>query len=557
MAIESLPQEVLIIVFEYVHALGAPTSLLSGKATKIRDRGMLGLSQVCRRWRQMTISLSALWATKVDVSCCCLELNRLVLERAGSRRLKLSLQEVTSRDGYDNLRLWFQQSHHGRIQSVDIRCLGGGVSRLLSKRIGRNLPSLQDLTVNLRNNDDNPNRYDRISLVTLPIRYAPVLKSVTLHNCILPWSANVYSQITHLCIDINVSFETYQTPTHTELDTVLSSMHQLVELYIRNLFPDYVFMREPQVAVLAIRLSPTCERVTLATLSIDGIDAEDQNFDSGQLAKRLVPPSTATFTLELTCGGSLLGPVRAVSGSSRPSRALSIRTDEHPHDTTVHIGFDAPTWMRSPADMLNATQFPGRTISIVFRTEDWQAEYLGPASPARIAHSFVTQHVDALRALQEIDIRELQLLRIDGLRRWTDQQYLFGGERALMVPRTQDGAPLLASAENLEVLILSDGADVALLEALTTVPSGRHQLLFLRLHTLVLRWPRHEPHADAARAVVIDFFLKRRALGAPVRTFQVVAMEDSRNERWEELEGLTEVMTSVMQGGAASDTGQY
>ena len=48
--IDRLSPELLATIFECVHALGGIIEMGPGKLISIDDRGMLDLSQVCKRW---------------------------------------------------------------------------------------------------------------------------------------------------------------------------------------------------------------------------------------------------------------------------------------------------------------------------------------------------------------------------------------------------------------------------------------------------------------------------------------------------------------------------
>ncbi|KZV62736.1 hypothetical protein PENSPDRAFT_758494 [Peniophora sp. CONT] len=246
----------------------------------------------------------------------------------------------------------------------------------------------------------------------------------------------------------------------------------------------------------------------------------------------LVPPVTAAFTLEQSCFGKLRHSIRAFAGSFRPPQALSLRTAAHPSTSSVIVGFEASTWLRSPINALHS--IPGRHVTIAFRTEVSDDGELS----AWDVQSRKGQYDKVLNALWEMDLRELRVLRIDGLRWWGDQKQLFQ-ERAYPFPPTQDDeAPLFARAWNVEVLILTARSDVSLLEALTELPAARNKLLFPRLHTIAMEWPRHE---SVSRSIVVDLFQKRHAAGLPVRTFQVLR-KGGQDERWEDLLGFTQVV---------------
>ncbi|KZV62734.1 hypothetical protein PENSPDRAFT_758492 [Peniophora sp. CONT] len=536
--IAHLPPELLALIFKHVHDIGSPTSIRPGKVLDINDRGMFGLSYVCRRWRELVLSLGSLWASKVDVSRCRPELNQLVLERTGSHQLNMSLQDLSDPDGEDNLILWLEKKCQLRVEVVDMRCFGDDVAAVLSGFFGPSLPVLQHLRVHLYDIDDAYESSDEdsqngitdyyVSVTTLSVYKAPRLTSAVLLNCVLPWHADVFSQLTHLYIGIDAPFSVprRQQPTQAQLYSILESMHSLVDLHLENMF--FYYTDGMHAVAKPIHLAPTCELVTFKTRSIKNERVNVENFNCSLLAASLVTSDTAIINIEQSCFGNLGHSLRALAGPSQPPCALSLCTAGHPVAASVVVGFDASSWLSSPVDLLGT--IPGRHINITFRSEEpfnvepseWEPEF------------FFDQYYDAVHAWIEMEFSKLRALRIEDLRP-VDVEPLLSGCAGRPVYGVPDEAPFLENAHDLEVLILAESSDVSMiLKALAISPITMDELLFPRLHTVAMRYSRDD------RRAIIDFFQARHAAGLPVATFKVV-QKDSENDQWEELQEFTDV----------------
>ncbi|VDC00436.1 unnamed protein product [Peniophora sp. CBMAI 1063] len=354
----------------------------------------------------------------------------------------INLPNLQLGDAKEQLALLFTPANRPRIRSINVGLAAYGAPTLLAPFLTGDFPRLQTLTVDCRepqwyevDQEDADLHSSTVTVRRLEIQHAPELTRAVLNNCLLPWTANVFSQLTHLEIRVNGGDNFIADdllPTHQQLQTVITSMVALEELYL-DIFPEYddVNQEQPPIA-----LSPSCQQITLR-----GRDAF-LNRHCYRLAASLVVPPHAKLIVKQASTDDADLIVNHFAGPQHPPQALSLRTGldlEHTSMGEVIIPFDPALWLATPANLLTAT--PGGHISLQFLFdfgEDGEGE------------DEENCYNSLFRALSRIDYGQLRVVRIAGLREEQDiERLLFGGEN----DGDLEEVNVLSGAANLDVLV--------------------------------------------------------------------------------------------------------
>ncbi|VDB90993.1 unnamed protein product [Peniophora sp. CBMAI 1063] len=456
-----LPAELLAEIFEWHHTIAAPLSY----------RRALNLSQVCKTWRKVAISHGALWANKLDVSPSA-ELSRLVLERAGHHVLDIELRDISPHFARECLGEWFDPLRRLRTRSIDLESFGNSTSPMVAQLIGPSLPMLRSLSVSFETVGDygsfGDEEEDEVDIHTLSIQHAPALTRVALRNCLMRWDADVYSQLTHLDIGVNIKGlrqfvdPISQCPTHAQMRSLISSLRHIVELKL-DIFPLYT---APVEDAEKISVPLSCRRITLRSLPA--------HTSCCWFAKSLVVPPGAALTIIQVSEGDT---ARMVREFSRSSQALSVSTtelvgSESLGTVVIGVGEALPLWTQFEPlmDVMEAT--PGNHITLEF-------EFLVLNDDQELEEEDITPSCNnMISAISRLDVTELELLRIPGLRYADENESRFRRKHAAFFR-------VLADAEKVKVLILPF-LSMPLLRVLAAPSATTHELLFPQLESVIL-----------------------------------------------------------------------
>ncbi|KZV61853.1 hypothetical protein PENSPDRAFT_658601 [Peniophora sp. CONT] len=240
----NLPAEILLLIFEYAQASWFPRKvpesqlhceLLYGKY----ELGWMGITHVCRLWRQLAENSPSLWKVQK-----CLDtppaMSSEVLARSQNTPLELHIHEnINVYGGFvpDILRPWTSDAIARRIEKLVYTALGNdcvGLSAIMS----RNLPSLQELEV-----------------VGIGSRITPIvdgklnehiqtsaLSHLTLYALFPTWSSSLFSRsLTHMslgCRPWTLTHDRHTTlPSSSRFCRPLRSLPKLQRLDLYNFFP--------------------------------------------------------------------------------------------------------------------------------------------------------------------------------------------------------------------------------------------------------------------------------------------------------------------------------
>ncbi|KAJ8514641.1 hypothetical protein ONZ45_g7857 [Pleurotus djamor] len=212
LVISRLPSEVLSIIFEYVAILGSP---LYSKPYA----GWLGVTQVCRLWRDVAINSPRLWNTMYSHSK--LDLAKLFLER--SKSAPLYIKTLDSYPNVELLGLWF--SHASRLKGIQLKYshYRSTWTPLFNKLKAPNLETLDLQTSDIT----------KFELTTeVDADHVPPLRDVKLSNCYFDLHNPFLSQLRTL----HIQYNHYATPTPMlEVMFALKEMQHLESLELIHL----------------------------------------------------------------------------------------------------------------------------------------------------------------------------------------------------------------------------------------------------------------------------------------------------------------------------------
>ncbi|KZV61843.1 hypothetical protein PENSPDRAFT_670755 [Peniophora sp. CONT] len=422
--------------------------------------------------RQIVLSLTSLWAHGVDASPHP-DLTRVVLERgdAGSPALFVDLHDVNMDYAMISLSDWFATSRRSRIRSIQIHSFGQIANSALASHLNNNLPTLQALSISFHEHvwydgcsiEELAEYYEPVIVETLAVHRAPALTEVMLHNCLLPWDADIFSNLTHLTLQVNTGEprrfrdSNLQIPTSSEMRSLFISLRNIVDIFL-DIFPNHPHPLNPDEREL-ILVSLSCKRITL--------HSRGGYYDCCELACSLVMPPGASMTVFIA--GNDYG--RLLQMLSRPSQTTSVGTlGEKPWDWlfppnyeehlasdmyagTVAIGAgdeDPSLLLQSPLEFL---QFiPGSHYFFLYERAGLEGDDSESASeetfdPREDRHQDdVAEYM--LSNLIQLDYSHVQVLRLSGLR------YSDDVDRFYSIYDTFIGA--LRTARSVEVLVLHE-----------------------------------------------------------------------------------------------------
>ncbi|VDC00435.1 unnamed protein product [Peniophora sp. CBMAI 1063] len=369
---------------------------------------------------------------------------------------------------------YFTPANNRRVRSINIGLAANGAPDELEGLLAGNFPKLHTLSLLCWEPEhyglalSNPK--DIIWVEALEISRAPALTRVDLRNCLPPWNANIYSQLTHLEIRIrgrNVLVSEQQRPTHEALLSVITSMDAIEEIYL-DVFPNYPNAgAEPE----PVHVPSRCKLITLHT--------SDPNLNRHccRLGASFVLPPKVVFIIRQASGKDAELAVRHFAGPSRPPSALSFNSGgDYRVDGTlcgqVTIPLNPARWLKKPEALAERT--PRGFVSIQFELYD---------VPDDIKEEYDDYcRYTMLESLCQVDFSEVKVLRIENI--WEDRDILrlFGVDESegdvfdekLLEP------PILADATEVEVVVLTMEGYLPILADL--LHAGRHP--FPKFHTI-------------------------------------------------------------------------
>ncbi|ESK86054.1 hypothetical protein Moror_9390 [Moniliophthora roreri MCA 2997] len=216
-----LPAEILSSIFKYCLPLPAAGARKVVLRSRSQTLAWLTLTRVCRYWRTVALNHPWMW-TFPDFSFP--EFAREMLKRSKSTPLDIHYFESRYMSPSSTEALLEALGHATRLASVHLS-MGTDVDKAMAKLV-EPAPVLHSLIV--------------ISYVnyTLPANFlggsAPLLTSVELHRCYLPWNSPVLKCLTILSLKGDGSTN---QPTPQQFRHAIQQMPSLEVLELENIFP--------------------------------------------------------------------------------------------------------------------------------------------------------------------------------------------------------------------------------------------------------------------------------------------------------------------------------
>ncbi|VDC00419.1 unnamed protein product [Peniophora sp. CBMAI 1063] len=445
-----LPVEVLTLVFAELQR--------QWRADPAGPRGGLGMievSQVSRFWRSVALS-NSLWSSGVEAPRLPAPWTPLIIERADDVPLDLQFSLVTN--DYADEALWLWLSHYAsiRMRSLDFTCEGYEASRCVARQLKLFLPNLRHLRLHALL-DPEPLYDDEATpkkevFVLSSLRGAPELRTVDLLNFVLPWTPDIFLNVTNLKIVLDTYLqpdEYWRPPKLGAFKKTLEAMANLEVLHLGDVFPDYAG-RTPDTKIV---LSQSCHSVTVQNLY--------SYEDCATFLSSLVIPEGASVTLIVRGGPELLELAdRCSLYIRRPRAARFIFAPENEEAGAVTLSPDIPT---SPTTPMCASPSSEATRTFTLRARLARDFLVGVS---RYGMDPAEEHEEKAAALDEV---------VEAV---SDPAQLHLGELAhlhihAIATTAGDGVKeLLRQATNVRTLVIGPGAIDVLLGTLCPLGNG-------------------------------------------------------------------------------------
>jgi len=248
--ISALPPELLMKIFRF-YALQVPPWYRVSESTRrgIRRRGWIAVTHVCRRWRQVALGDSSLWA-RITGSSLSSKWIAEMLVRARNAPLILDFAVTPFPEVLSKF-----TPHIFRIRELRLRGLSAH-SRVLREICALEAPSLEHFELGVSSFDTRAATFHQLGGTTLFRGLAPELRTLSLSKVSIPWSLIPRGQFTQLKI-ILPRWSTPPSDLNQLLDLLINSP-DLEVLVLEFCLPTILFQAPDGQAIHLPRLSCLC-----------------------------------------------------------------------------------------------------------------------------------------------------------------------------------------------------------------------------------------------------------------------------------------------------------
>ena len=359
--ISVLPPELLIRIFHF-HALKEPP--WSGGVQKL---GWIGVTHVCRRWRQVALGDSSLWA-RITGSLLNAKWISEMLVRARNAPLLVVDFAVTPVPGI----LSKFAPHIFRIRELRLRGLSVHRPRALREICALEAPALEHFELGVLG--PYPVTFHQLGGTTLFGGRTPKLRTLSLSNVSIPRSLIPCGQLTQLKITLFRDISTHSTPLPGDssqlLDLLINSPDlEVLVLEFRSptiLFqaPDGQAIHFPRLSRLCLGGSTSCVANLLKVLQLPSSTTlhlrciyEYPSTDNVNIILRLVsahfhnpaPVELEFRSLRIAGDNGLNGLIAVAASTAHPTSVLHALGDDIDSDAELTISFDRLPLYRLPS----------------------------------------------------------------------------------------------------------------------------------------------------------------------------------------------------------------
>ncbi|KAH9891318.1 hypothetical protein C8Q73DRAFT_119840 [Cubamyces lactineus] len=299
--IERLPPEILLIIFGHVARLDRTRRQLLKHGRRIEDRrlriarpalsALLGLTHVCKRWRDIALNAPALW-THIGAW----RRRELDAFLARSRSLPLSTHIVTENLA-DTARVLAQ--HGGRMVRLDLTVVGEMWRHGLSPALQFEAPLLQCLTIALERDAHAPLEICTTVLFRTRVSNLKALALIHVNDCI---PRNHFPHLTHLYLGTfgTLGEQGGDSSAMCELFQLLTNTPALQHLHLMGLFV-WGSVDDVPNAVIRAAIAPTPTPIRLPALRSLTYTSGPADFAYRLLRLIELPPRVLVRLDDLTC----------------------------------------------------------------------------------------------------------------------------------------------------------------------------------------------------------------------------------------------------------------
>ena len=267
-----LPPEILEIIF--IHGARDHYESCNGDCFTPRIPTWVNVSYVCTHWRNVALNYPTLWTYHFNLTR---RWTEELLQRSKDVPSKISCIYPDGTPGLQEAKAcaWWEGLGNLLGHIEHIQELRMDVPRPYLPYFSLRAPRLETLEINFRGREQ---RFLEITAV-----HTPVLRTLKLSHCLLPWDLLNLSRLKTFSIS-NVHF-----PSDIEFLTVLGSMRDLTALYLRPNLRDPLFSgdlaRSPQIDLPRLSLLVVSAPLSTVLAFLSHVDI----------------PLTARFSIELEC----------------------------------------------------------------------------------------------------------------------------------------------------------------------------------------------------------------------------------------------------------------